>query len=128
MENLTFGGERRGDWWVLAVGGTVDLATSPQLKAHIAALIDDAQRFIVVDLTGVPFIDSTGLGALVTAMNTIKSSFGRLRVVASSLQTLTVLDITGLLSVLDVFDTVEAAVMKDGESSPRRTFDRLTPH
>ena len=126
MEKLTFGGEARGEWWVLSVEGTVDLATSPELKDHIAGLIDGGHRFIVVDLTGVPFIDSTGLGGLVTAMNTIKSSFGRLRVVASSPQTLTVLDITGLLSVLDVFDSVAAAVMKEGESSPRRSFDRLT--
>ena len=124
MEHLTFGGERRDGWTVLHVEGTVDIATSPELKERLAALVDRGERRLVVDISGVPFIDSTGLGAIVSGSNRIKSNFGRLRVVATSPQTLTVLDISGLLAVLDVFDSVDDAVKGDGLSSPRRSFDR----
>lgn len=124
MENLTFHGDRRGDWLVIQVVGTVDLATAPALKSRLIGLVDHGEPRLVVDLSGVPFIDSTGLGALVAVMNAIKANFGRLRVVATGPQLLTVLDISGLLSVLDVFTSVDDAVLADGHSSPLRAFDR----
>jgi anti-sigma B factor antagonist len=53
---------------VLAVTGDVDIATAPQLRARLA---DTLGRWpgVVVDLDGVGFLDSTGLGVLVAAYN-----------------------------------------------------------
>ena len=52
---------------VLEVHGEVDLATSPALREHLRVLLEDAPPALVLDLDGVPFMDSTGLGVLVAA-------------------------------------------------------------
>src|SRR5207247_8076321 len=57
-----------GDWAILEVKGEVDLYTSPQLREGLAALIDRGERQILVDLTGVDFMDSSGLGVLVASL------------------------------------------------------------
>jgi anti-sigma B factor antagonist len=55
----------RGDWAVLAVRGEIDVATAPQLREELLELVSAGRKQIVVDLSGVDFLDSTGLGVLV---------------------------------------------------------------
>src|SRR5205085_3652134 len=48
--------------WTLLVTGEVDVASSPALRAKIAELLDQGAEKIVLDLRGLTFIDSSGLG------------------------------------------------------------------
>ena len=51
---------------MLALHGDVDIYAAPAFKEQLLQVIDDGWQHIVVDLTGAPFIDSTGLGVLVS--------------------------------------------------------------
>jgi anti-anti-sigma factor len=54
---------------VVTVGGEVDVATAPRLRAEIDALALGRGQLLVVDLAGVTFCDSSGISALIAARN-----------------------------------------------------------
>jgi anti-sigma B factor antagonist len=57
---------RRQDGTVtVAVGGEVDIATAPELKSYLDKILLADPRRVVLNLSGIPFIDAAGLGALV---------------------------------------------------------------
>jgi anti-anti-sigma factor len=82
---------------VVVVRGEVDMATAPQLAGCLADL---AQHDIVVDLAGVPFLDSSALSVLVNARKAVLESGHTLRVTGELDNVRTVLEVTGLLDTL----------------------------
>ena len=53
---------------VIAVGGEIDVYTAPKLRDGLVELINSGHYHLVIDLEGVDFLDSTGLGVLVGAL------------------------------------------------------------
>jgi anti-sigma B factor antagonist len=98
-----------GDAVVVQVGGEVDVFTAPQLREALVAAVDGSSRNVVVDLQGVDFLDSTGLGVLVAGLKRVRQHGGELSLVCTREHILKILDITGLVKVLKVYDSVEAA-------------------
>lgn len=98
-----------GEWAILDVEGEVDIYTAPSLRDQVSGLVDEGRSKIVVNLLGVGFMDSSGLGALVAALKRVKERDGDLRVVCDEGPVRRVLSITGLQQVFSVFPTVEAA-------------------
>jgi anti-sigma B factor antagonist len=92
---------------VLAVRGEIDAFTSPRLRERLAELMDDGHFALVVDLEGVDFMDSTGLGVLVSSLKRAKEHGGELSLVCTSPQILRVLSITGLDRVFEVRATID---------------------
>jgi anti-sigma B factor antagonist len=90
--------------WLVEVSGEVDLHTAPQLRSVLGGLVDRESpgESVVVDLTGVSFIDSTGLGELVGAHKAVQRRGDRLHVVATNDRVTRLLSLTGLDEVLDV--------------------------
>jgi anti-sigma B factor antagonist len=80
----------------LAVEGQIDAFNSARLQAAIKRQIDRGAGTIIVDLTGVDYIDSSGLGALVANFRDAKERGTRLRVTGANLRTRRVFDVTGL--------------------------------
>src|SRR3954464_8154514 len=66
---------------IILVEGDVDLATAPRLHARLSAAFNGVVEEVVVDLTKVSFIDSTGLGVLVNARQKARSVGARLRLI-----------------------------------------------
>jgi anti-sigma B factor antagonist len=95
---------------LFALGGSLDLATSPSLRATLMEAADREKHEIVVDLTHLEFLDSTGLGALIGAHKRAAEHGGSVRLVAQEGQILRLLRITGLLDVFKVYPTLEAAL------------------
>ncbi|MGH9116922.1 MAG: STAS domain-containing protein [Acidimicrobiales bacterium] len=95
---------------VLRVTGEIDVATAPRLREHVVTLVAEGETRLVVDLEGVDFIDSTGLGALVGALKRVRTHGGELAIVCTRSRLLKVFEITGLGRVFEVHDTVDAAV------------------
>jgi anti-sigma B factor antagonist len=87
---------------LVAVRGELDLSTSPQLDETLRREIDAGNR-VVVDLSEIAFIDSTGLNTLITALRAA-SSHGAALMVSPSLpaQVQRVLEVTGLNAVLPI--------------------------
>jgi anti-sigma B factor antagonist len=101
--------ERNG-YAVLAVRGEVDVYTAPRFRERLIELVSDGKYRIVVDLEGVDFLDSTGLGVLVGGLKRLRTHDGDLSLVCTQARILKVFEITGLTKVFDIHDSVDAAV------------------
>jgi anti-sigma B factor antagonist len=95
---------------VLAVKGEVDVYTAPRLREKLVELVSHGSQHLIVDLEGVDFLDSTGLGVLVGGLKRLRSHDGDLSLVCSQHRILKVFEITGLTKVFAIYDSVEAAV------------------
>jgi anti-sigma B factor antagonist len=70
----------------------------------------DGCPVVVADLSGVPFIDSSGLGVLIGALRRAREAGGELRVVSGDDAVVKILRITGLDRVLPLFSSLDEAV------------------
>lgn len=95
---------------VLTLRGEIDVYTAPRLRQAIIDLVDGGAAHIAVDMRGVDFLDSTGLGVLVGGLKRVKVKDGSLTIVTTQDKILKIFDITGLNKVFPIFDSVEAAV------------------
>ena len=107
----TFGLEslQQDGFTVLRVKGEVDLSTAPQLREALTSLIAEGRLAVVVDLSDTEFVDSTGLGALVTGLKRLRARGGEMRVVCTSPRVCKVFEITSLDRVLPMYASVEEA-------------------
>ncbi len=94
---------------VLAVKGEVDVYTAPRLRERLVELVNQGKRSIVIDLEGVEFLDSTGLGVLVGGLKRLRTNDGELSLVCTQHRILRVFEITGLTKVFAIHDSVDAA-------------------
>jgi anti-sigma B factor antagonist len=104
--------QRRGEALVVSFARTTSLEgeRSAQFKRAIRELIDDGHRRIILDLGAVAFIDSQGLGALISALKTLRSEGGDLKLVNVPEPVESVLSITKLARVFETHAEVEAAL------------------
>jgi anti-sigma B factor antagonist len=92
---------RDGQTW-LVVRGEIDAYTSPRLRERLGELMDQGRFNLVVDLESVEFMDSTGLGVLVSSLKRAKEHDGNIALVCSRPQIVRVLSITGLDRIFEV--------------------------
>lgn len=95
---------------IVTASGELDVHTAPGLKSRLDALSQQPDPALVVDLGGVGFIDSTGLGVLVTTLKHVRESGGTLDVVVSSPRVLRVFALTGLDVVIPLHATLDEAL------------------
>jgi anti-sigma B factor antagonist len=95
---------------VLAVGGGVDTYTAPTLRDRLTDLLESGIDTVIVDLSGVDFLDSIGLGALVACREQAEQLGGSLPLVCAQERILRLFRITGLDAVFTICQTVDAAV------------------
>jgi anti-sigma B factor antagonist len=80
------------------------------LKDKVQSLIQQGQKNILLDLSGVSYVDSAGLGELVQAYATTKNRGGTLKLLSVTKRLKDLLVVTKLLTVFDTFDTEADAV------------------
>ena len=106
---------------LITVSGEVHVTTAPQLSERITEVVEQGNTALVLDLTNVELIDSTGLHALLNALRLVTQCHGRLALVATNPTVLRLFQITGLEKTFDIFETREAAIafvtQDDGGSS-----------
>ncbi|HEY0187409.1 MAG TPA: STAS domain-containing protein [Cellulomonas sp.] len=95
---------------VVHVSGEIDVYTAPTLRERLTALVDQGHADLVVDLTEVRFMDSTGLGLLVGLLKRVRGLDGRLQLVIDSERLLKVFRITALTQVFTIRTTVIEAL------------------
>jgi len=95
---------------ILAVHGEVDVATAPRLRQELVEIAASGSNRAVVDLDGIDFLDSTGLGVLVSGLKRFRTLGGDLLLVCTQHRILKVFEITGLLPVFGIYATRAAAV------------------
>ncbi len=95
---------------VLPLEGSIDLHVSPQVEASLRPLIDQKLHRIVVDLSAVPYIDSSGLAVLIAAMQKIERYGGLLMLAGAQPEVLTILESARLDHYFLLFPPVDAAL------------------
>jgi anti-sigma B factor antagonist len=102
-------GIERDGTTVLTLSGEVDLSQSPALRKALMELMFD-RKAVVVDLSGVTYIDSSGIAGLVEAYQSARKNATRFTLAAMSDPVRRVLQLARLDRVFAIADTVEAAL------------------
>ena len=80
------------------------------LKDHLQKLIDDGKTRVVIDLADVDYMNSTGLGILISTLTTLRKAQGELKLANVTEKIQSLLTITKLVTVFDDFESVDEAV------------------
>jgi anti-sigma B factor antagonist len=101
---------RPPDTAILILRGSLDIDTAPSLRANLHRLVERPSPRVVVDLSGLDFCDSMGVGVLVNAHGRAMERGGWVRLAAPSGFLRRLLDTLGLTGYLSVHSDVEAAL------------------
>lgn len=108
--DLSVTSREQGGRTIVTVSGEIDVYTAPVLREKLNELVGEGQHHLVVDMEGVDFLDSTGLGVLVGGLKKVRQHDGSLHLVCTSEKILKVFRITGLTKVFPIHDSVEGAL------------------
>ncbi len=100
-----------GEVTILDLKGKITLGEGDEaLKDKINSLVHQDQKRILLNLEGVPYIDSAGLGEVVRTYTTVSRQGGQLKLVNLTKRITDLLSITKLLTVFETFDTEQDAL------------------
>jgi anti-sigma B factor antagonist len=102
--------EPSDDILVVQLTGELDLVTTHVLQERLWPLLDRPRKAVLLDLTELAFLGSTGLADLVNAKERADRSGIRLLLVASGAAVLRPLEVTGLLTMFPVHRSVDSAL------------------
>lgn len=85
---------------VVRPGGRLNMVSAPDLREQLRTLVHSGFPRVVVDLSEVESIDSSGLGALISGLKVARNAGGDLRISAPRAQVVAVLELTNLNRVL----------------------------
>lgn len=108
--DLTLSTREEGGRTVVEVGGEIDVYTAPKLREQLVDLVAGGRYHLVVDMQGVDFLDSTGLGVLVGGLKRVRAHDGSLHLVCSQERILKIFRITGLTKVFPIHSSVAEAL------------------
>ncbi|HTX01559.1 MAG TPA: STAS domain-containing protein [Acidimicrobiales bacterium] len=113
--------EERAGVPIVRAAGEVDVSTAPTLRERLVDLPDGTPR-VIVDLSEVTFLDSTGLGVLVAGQKRLRAPAGAgdevegtpggLDLVVTRPQILKVLEVTGLTSIFTIYSSLDEAIAR----------------
>lgn len=99
-----------GDVAIVELAGRLTVNDQPgMLKEAVAAAVERGARHVLLDLSGVHYIDSTRLGELIAAHVTVTRRGGRLRLVGTPARILELLAMAGLDGIFERFATTDEA-------------------
>ncbi len=110
MATLELSSARHGDRTVVAVKGELDIVSRVDFTAYLDAAIEEGGPKIILDLSGLGFIDTSALSTVVGYWKRLKSEGGALSLAGAHYGTARVLWITGLAQRLPMYDNVESAL------------------
>src|SRR5579863_8784735 len=95
------------EFTVIAVSGEIDVYTAPKLREKLISLVEAGSYQLIVDMEGVEFLDSTGLGVLVGGLKRVRAQDGWIDLVCTQGRILRIFRITGLSRVFNIYDSVD---------------------
>jgi anti-sigma B factor antagonist len=107
-----------GGLTILDLNGKLTIGEGAQLlKDKIQSLVFQSRTQLIVNLAAVPYIDSGGLGQLVTCYTTLAKAGGRLTLLNVNKRNHDLLSITKLVTIFDTFDSEPEAVESYGATT-----------
>lgn len=91
-----------------------------RFRERFHKLVDEGIRHVIIDLAEVTYINSVGLGALISALMTVRRAGGDILLAALDSSVGRVLTITRLSQVFEAFDSIDAAFLRFSKKRPVR--------
>src|SRR5271157_4249032 len=95
---------------VLDIMGEIDLYNAPDIKAFILKKIESQKYYVIINLPEVSYIDSSGIGALISSLSNLKKYQGFLKITNVFASVRKVFELTKLTSFFEIFDSEDEAV------------------
>jgi anti-sigma B factor antagonist len=95
---------------IIEIEGRFDAVSAPQMKVELHQLIESGKTKLVIDLESMDFIDSAGLGVLVSCLRRTAAEGGDLRLAGVPPFCRSIFELTRLTRVFDVTESLEGAV------------------
>ena len=95
---------------IIGLDGELDSSTTAYVRAELRKRIQEGQVRFILDLSGVPFLDSSGLSVLVNSLKAARERGGDIVLLKPSKQVKTLIELTRLHRVFTVFDNEDDAV------------------
>ncbi|MDX6613427.1 MAG: anti-sigma factor antagonist [Blastocatellia bacterium] len=106
MAELNMKERQAGDVTVLDMDGKITIGDgSVALRSAIKRLLEEGKKKVLLNLAGVGYIDSSGIGELVSSYTSINNAGGQLKLLRLTQKLQDLLTITKLLTVFDVYDS-----------------------
>ena len=99
-----------GNVVILDINGEIDLYNAPEIKEIISKLIEEQKYSIIINLDKVSYIDSSGIGALISSLSNLKKYQGGLKIIHVSGSVRKVFELTKLTSFFEIFDKEQDAI------------------
>ena len=110
MRRVTIDVRKRGDVCILDIGGEVRIGEpTDRLRRKCKELVDSGERFFVLDMLDVPWLDSSGIGEVFACYKRARELKGVVKLVLKG-KSYSLFTITQLDSVFEIFDNVEEAI------------------
>ncbi|WP_078543047.1 anti-sigma factor antagonist [Litchfieldia alkalitelluris] len=94
----------------VTIHGEIDVYTAPQVKEKLLPISEIENSHLIVDLSDVSYLDSTGLGIFIGAFKNIKKHNGEFKLVGLSERLERLFSITGLSGIMDIDRKLEGGV------------------
>lgn len=95
---------------ILELSGRFDAIVVPQFKNFIAKLMREGNNRYVIDMHGVTYIDSGGLGILVSFLRQVRLTKGDIKIASLDSRVRAVFELTRLHRIFEIFDDAKIAV------------------
>lgn len=95
---------------VLTLAGPIDLHVSPEVAAALSAILETEPLRVVLDLSAVNYIDSSGLAVLIKAVQQVEAYGGRLMLANVHEEVWTILETARVAEFFVIFPHVDAAL------------------
>ena len=106
MAELNINERQAGDVTVLDMSGKITIGEgSVALRAAIRRLLEEGKKRILLNLAGISYVDSSGIGELVSSYTAINKEGGQLKLLSLTQKLQDLLTITKLLTVFDAYET-----------------------
>lgn len=95
---------------ILDISGEIDLYNAPEIKDIINSLIEEKKFNVIINLEKVTYIDSSGIGALISSLSNLKKYQGGLKIINVFASVRKVFELTKLTSFFEIYDSEDAAI------------------
>ena len=109
-QDIIKGVEEKDGAVIISLAGEIDMKCSSELRAKFMKLFKSKPAVLIVDMTKVEFMDSSGLAILVETLKWCRLNDSQLKLVGMAQTVRSVFEISRLDSIFKIYDTIEEAL------------------
>jgi anti-sigma B factor antagonist len=107
---MSFTARTESGIYVVGVDGQLIVGNRHELKQEVLGALDEGSRKFIIDFASTGYIDSSGLGVLVSLSRKIAETGGQIRLAALNEDLTTLFELTKLDTLFELYDSVESAI------------------